>query len=236
MPNWVFNNLWIEGRSDSISSLIEQMNSPFVTEYKSSSLTGEANVKDYPNPVFAFWNICRPSDLEAYYGEEVFKKENRSSFNDDGSFNNEKFMTEFTRSMAEDNDWYHWNVRNWGTKWDVAVSPDEAFPNTLMEDYEVSGDFASVMYRFETAWSPPIEALQELSRQYPDVCFTYRYEEETGWGGTGGFNAGHYEETEYWDIPSCHADFVAQDRGDCRCSDYPNEPQFWYEDCPREEA
>jgi hypothetical protein len=188
------------------------MNSPFVTKYKRSSLTREANVKDYPNPVFAFWNIVKPDNLEQYW--EVVG----------------------TGAPYSPDNWYDWNVRNWGTKWDVAVSPDEAFPDTRMEDYEVSGDFASVMYHFQTAWSPPIEALQELSKQYPDVCFTYRYEEETGWGGTGGFNAGHYEETEYWDIPSCHADFVRQDRGDCMCSEHPDEPQFWYEDCPREEA
>jgi len=41
----------------------------------------------------------------------------------------------------------------------------------------------SLGYKFNTAWSPPIEAITKLSEQYPSLEMNLSYEEETGWGG-----------------------------------------------------
>jgi hypothetical protein len=80
------------------------------------------------------------------------------------------------------NDWYSFNVREWGTKWDVAISDDNKYPTTNMEE-AANGENYVVHYNFETAWSRPMEALIKLSAQYPTLLFTLSYEEETGWGG-----------------------------------------------------
>ena len=80
------------------------------------------------------------------------------------------------------NDWYSFNVREWGTKWDVAVSVTDTYPDTNMEETP-NGDNHVVHYNFNTAWSPPMPAVSKLSAQYPDLLFTLSYEEETGWGG-----------------------------------------------------
>ena len=86
-------------------------------------------------------------------------------------------------------DWYDWRVKNWGTKWDVAISNDEKYPDTHLTEESTTG----LSYNFNTAWSPPIEAITKLSEQYPDVTFNLSYEEETGWGGEVEFENGAHE-------------------------------------------
>ena len=81
--------------------------------------------------------------------------------------------------MFKGNNWYDWNVRNWGTKWDVANVDNEGYPETEITDE--GEDF--IAYRFNTAWSPPIEAIIKLVDQYPKLRFSLSFEEETGWGG-----------------------------------------------------
>jgi hypothetical protein len=53
-------------------------------------------------------------------------------------------------------------------------------------------DADSVMYQFNTAWSPPTEAILNLSSQYPELVFTLTYQEETGWGGDALIMAGKF--------------------------------------------
>ena len=167
MPNWVFNGLTIEGNPDSVNKLVGQMNQPFTVIHDSYDVNlGIMSKKEtiYSRPVFAFWNIIKPTDLEAYYGDRNLKQDISEAM---------KF---------EGNDWYDFNVREWGTKWDVAV-PDEAkYNETEMEEAD-NGENKVVYYRFNTAWSRPMPALEKLSAQYPDLLFTLSYEEETGWGG-----------------------------------------------------
>lgn len=63
---------------------------------------------------------------------------------------------------------YDWCCINWGTKWgfcDCSVDEEE-------------DDFLS--YGFETAWSPITPVIFEMSRQFPNVEFTYFCDEEGG--------------------------------------------------------
>ena len=165
MPNWVYNGLTIEGKPESVKSLMTQMNQPFTVMHDSWDVVNQSYTKKntlYPSPIFAFWNIVKPTDLEAYHKQPA--KWEGGPLNFDGD------------------DWYNWNVRNWGTKWDVAVSSTDTHPDTYMEE-TANGDNHVVYYNFETAWSRPMPALINLSSQYPDLLFTLVYEEETGWGG-----------------------------------------------------
>jgi len=179
MPNWVYNGLTIEGNPESVTKLVNQMNQPFEREFDSFDMaTGKQVVKKslYPAPIFAFWNIVKPSDLDAYMKQPNFGK--------DADFS--KFV------QFEGEDWYNWNNRNWGTKWDVAVSDEKEDSNTYMEGPVANGDNLVVYYNFETAWSRPLPALENLSAQYPDLLLTLSYEEETGWGGECEFLRGKY--------------------------------------------
>ena len=234
MPNWVFNSLVVSGEKSELDRMVAHLNSPFEKHFPEMNFDKEQqkwvntpDVQVYSNPVFAFWNICRPNDLEKYYGDEVFKETKTNSFDDEGKFDGEAFMAEFIRSMSEDEDWYHWNCRNWGTKWDVAVSDKSDYSSTSME-WTDNGD---VMYRFETAWSPVPEALTQLSEMFPSLTFDYEYEEEQGWGGNATIVAGDYTITKEWDIPSSHSDY-ADGWMECSCEDGSNPESAYYEDCP----
>lgn len=64
--------------------------------------------------------------------------------------------------------WYNWNIKNWGTKWDVEIECIEK------NDYELH-------YGFDSAWSPPIEGIRKISELFPNLTFFLEYEE----GGIG---------------------------------------------------
>ena len=160
MPNWVYNGLTIEGNPEQVTNLVEQMNKPFVDYIKpAGDLAYGIQETKYINPIFSFRNIVSPTDLEAYKAQPDFKAE------------------------GEQNDWYSWNIRNWGVKWDVAVAENNTSPDTYMEGPTSNGDNLVVYYNFETAWGIPLQALEKLSSQFPSLLFTLSYEEETGWGG-----------------------------------------------------
>ena len=166
MPNWVYNSLTIEGSAEDILAIKTQLNQPFQRQHDQwNPTTGKMELQDvtYSNPVFAFWNIIKPTNLEAY---------NKQS--------DHKLPLEEQLLFKGDN-WYDWNVTNWGTKWDVAVSDNEQWPETELVEEEDWSD--RTVYVFNTAWSPPLPAIETLSLQYPNCLFTISYEEETGWGG-----------------------------------------------------
>jgi len=62
-------------------------------------------------------------------------------------------------------DWYDWRIRNWGTAWDVQA---------VMEDE----DEKYLQYSFDSAWSPPVEWLEKVARDYPQLSFRLEYEED----------------------------------------------------------
>jgi hypothetical protein len=171
MPNWVFNGLTVEGSPDSIKSLMEQMNKPFKMVHDSWNLEThqqEKKLTTYPNPIFAFHNIY--NYMDAGITDEEYLAQPPSD------------IPLAEQMQFKTNDWYSFNVREWGTKWDVAVHSEDKYPDTTVED-TANGENHVVHYNFQTAWSRPMPALIKLSAQYPDLLFTLSYEEETGWGG-----------------------------------------------------
>ena len=74
--------------------------------------------------------------------------------------------------------WYDWNVANWGTKWDVDVFLTEGLDE-------------SVTLSFESAWAPPIEFFRHLTEQGYNVK-AYYY--ESGMGFAGIYDNGQDEE------------------------------------------
>ena len=194
MPNWVYNGLTIEGNPEQVKSLMAQMNKPFIHSIiANGDLAYEVKQTKYVNPIFAFHNIYSYRDAgitdETYHGQPP-----RS--------------TDFSEAMKfETNDWYNFNVREWGTKWDVAVSEDNKYPDTYMEESE-NGENYVVYYNFNTAWSRPLPALQKLSAQYPTLLFTLSYEEETGWGGEMEFLRGEIISEAEWDTKCRECDAI----------------------------
>lgn len=72
---------------------------------------------------------------------------------------------------SEKDNWYEWNIANWGTKWDSPVSLDNVYVKEgLMDFYE------------DTAWSPPVAFYRYMSNNGFEVEAGY-YEPGSGFYG-----------------------------------------------------
>lgn len=70
--------------------------------------------------------------------------------------------------------WYDRNCAVLGTKWDVS--------GTLDKEHTTK---KQLQYQFDSAWSPPVEGIVAISRQYPNCTFTLIYDEPgMNFGGT----------------------------------------------------
>lgn len=116
--------------------------------------------------------------------------------------------------------WYTWNNEHWGVKWDAS---DVDFTDHGPDHKQ---------YKFSTPWAPPIPVLEALSEQHPNVHIELEWEEEQGFGGTFVFRGGEGVETESYDVPSSHADFVNRGREDeCACT-WGEADDYGFADCP----
>lgn len=98
---------------------------------------------------------CSP-ELAAYLEKEGFSFEKMNPVPDD---------------IVESGDWYNWRVNNWGTKWDLEEETQRDIADQLLSE---DTDFTA---NFDTAWAPPIQALQELSKKFPLDSFVLHYVE-----------------------------------------------------------
>ena len=205
MPNWVFNQLTLEGSEEDITKVKAQHNKPFTRQFKEDE---EPTL--YSNPVIAFWNIIAPPEdkIEEYFGIHGYA---------DGQKQGD---TEYN--------WYNFNRTKWGTKWDIGVADEVKYSETeLLEE-----SATELNYKFNTAWSPPTPAIEELSRQYPELTIILSYEEEGEWGGEIEYLAGEEVSVSEYDSPSSHEDYKDRDReNSCVCNREEDKSE-WYDDCP----
>ena len=200
MPNWVYNHLTIDGSKEDIAKVKAQVGATVKTKYKSADEVDEVVDRE---PIFSFMNILPPPEdkLDEYHAVH-------------GYANGEKTGdTEYN--------WYNFNVREWGTKWD-------ARDVDLLED-----DETYLHYKFDTAWSPPTEVIAKLAEQNPNLNITLEYREEQGWGGEITFNGSTTEVVKEWDIPDSHAEEIEVNNEYCwKCENFDGDYSDLYEDCP----
>ena len=85
-------------------------------------------------------------------------------------------MSDMRKSEYGYDNWYDWQVNNWGTKWDIN--------NEIhVDDFHDEG----CTLVFQTAWSPPEPIVHKLQEMFPDVTFYGGYIGE-GWEFAGVFN------------------------------------------------
>lgn len=72
--------------------------------------------------------------------------------------------------------WYDWQVKNWGTKWDCYDQSQEweitENPNDDMQK--------TIKCFYMTAWSPATKALSTISSMYPNLSFKHSFADEGG--------------------------------------------------------
>lgn len=101
--------------------------------------------------------------------------------------------------------WWDWRVQNWGTKWE----PCDTYMHTQTKD--------NVEMSFETAWGPPVEWLEKVSKDFPDLEFNLEYDEPGMCFGGHTYAHGNTFEHEVWDLDygseCCHTDIKEDEDG-----------------------
>lgn len=103
------------------------------------------------------WCSC---DLEITGKKEDITKLLENAKKEDSLFSIEKL---FPMPNTE-TDWYNWRTTNWGTKWDLS-------------DVQLDNQGEFVQLTFETAWGPPLEAFDKISKDYPSLNFAMTFRE-----------------------------------------------------------
>lgn len=93
-------------------------------------------------------------------------------------------LGEEERRLYGENNWYDWNCKHWGTKWNAYSSYLNENNNTV---------------EFDTAWNSPIPVLDALAK----LCYEHNVWFEGCWADEDrGYNVGLFEsncdENEYW--------------------------------------
>lgn len=73
----------------------------------------------------------------------------------------EKKIAELNKKKYGYPDWYSWQVSNWGTKWDIG-------PIDGLEAEHCKDDLYEIRVSFDSAWSPPVEAMKKIYERFKD--------------------------------------------------------------------
>jgi hypothetical protein len=217
MPNWVYNNLSVEGSEKDVKVFMEKARQPYETSHleQFGENTGKVK-KDITEGEILFWNFKQPEDKEAYFAASDYKPEGYEEMS-----TQEKMAFSMQFKTAG---WYDWNVREWGTKWEISGSKKK-------EESFTDGK-GVVQYHFETAWSPANEVFEAMVEQHPELTFNFYCEEEQGWGVEFSGEDGQMGVVKEWGIPESHTDYVNLDRVlACVCANEEDSTE-WFEDCP----
>ena len=132
-------------------------------------MISRGSFRDFSFPTFGVTNKYR---FLKEAGTQNFKNFSSTEFNED------KKLTELETARLKKKHgavgWHDWCVKNWGTKWDA----DDA-KITSEEDF-------SVVYEFNTAWSPPAPLVFKIRSRFPKLKISAFYDEP------GAEHAGYY--------------------------------------------
>lgn len=221
MPNWVFNTLTVSGESDKVDAVKAQLNQPYELKHWNFLKEPEEQVVELiENPIVSFWNIKRPEDgiLDEYFGKHP-------KVRSEVPVSDPNWWADVEAKRKISNHWYDWNITNWGCKWDANHAE-------IVEEEDYNAEQKFIAYRFDTAWSPPLEAIEELAHQYPELYIEIEFEEEQGWGGSVAWKDSNIVDQEQWDIPTSHQDYESRGRT-CDCD---SGLEYGYKDCPPKEG
>lgn len=103
--------------------------------------------------------------------------------------------------------WYDWNYRFWGTK--------GIYESDIIKQTE-----QSITYYLNSAWSPPVEWMGNVSKLFPNLSFKMTYE-ESGECFRGEATAHNGEVEDFCEryTPTCHeCEEEYDENGDCNCN------------------
>jgi len=205
MSNNVYNTMTITGLSGFITNFKFEMSKPRPYDIKEEHTTRRPQDPlrlGYVSKPFTFWNVIAPPEetFERYFS--ICGWTGGVNYGDD-----------------DDQNWYNWNMANWGTKWD-------AHDIRVVEDYELPDGKAEWIIDFNTANTIPSPVFQALAIKYPELTFNVKSIEEEGWGQSAIHTGGRLIDFKEWDIPKTHGE-AQRVWGECPCLNN----QWSYKDC-----
>ena len=173
MPNWCYNSLKIEGSQKDMKHFLDQSLKPNPNGEKTFKFS---NLIPVPEKIQRTISPASSALGRKWVNEHQVSKirdEKIDSIFSDSGVENQLIPLEnntpekcqaLIKEFGADN-WYDWNLQNWGTKWDIEV-----------DDYFVSD--TEFECQFDTAWSAPTEFLHQLQKKFPnlDLRLTYLLE------------------------------------------------------------
>lgn len=199
MPNWVSNSISINGSAEEIKNFKERASQPYKTYWENES--------DQRQQELSFMNfISPPQEAIAsgeYWGTHGFVKGEQVGHTP--------------------NNWYEFNTREWGVKWDAS-------------DVDITEEGETYLtYYFQTPWGIPEPVFRVMVAEHPNLEFKMNCVEEQGWGAEYEGVDGELTLTDEWDIPQTHEEMMKR-QGYCDCEHYdasdPEEREYLYDDCP----
>lgn len=194
MPNWSYNNLTISGSEADMEK--------FLSEAIKPNINGEdafcfANIFPMPQKLKNTispsssakgrkWMNADRADLRENSINELLGEETKNVLIPVENNTDEKCLA-LRKEFGTDN-WYDWNVQNWGTKWDVEVLKSNCWL-----------DETSINMSFNTAWSPPETFLKKLQQKYQslDIKLSYTLEGSDTCGLFETYRDGDFVDLDY---------------------------------------
>ena len=201
MPNWCSNALGVTGPAEDIASFVEAIKNPDGTPEDENewdltrphplpaALQGTRapalSVKDVEAKIAELKARRAAGELQAHRKHEEYPN----------SWVTDKYLQDM-RDAAEKSvkakketgyeDWYEWCCHNWGTKWPPHVAN------------VVDTEDTAVMMTFDTAWAPPSELIEKLSKLWPTLQFVLEYSEPgMGFLGATAYKGGFEVAAQY---------------------------------------
>ena len=146
MPNWCYNRIRVYADSDQVDQLKEIYD---IFNNHSDPFNQILPIPDFKNIPNDKGELPKLEQMKNPKGEIVWETYNFP----DGK---------------NDDRWYHWNIQNWGTKWDAC--------NVSIE-YQ---DDSQIEIEFDTAWSPPEPICNRLREMFGDLVSVSWFYDEPG--------------------------------------------------------
>lgn len=156
MPNWCFQYAQVDGELADIEEFVNAIRVR-PTSLDTDDPNDEWNLNQlHPTPI-GLLNAVKGSGSDAESEENTaLMKSNTDEFG---------YPT-----------WYEWRHENWGTKWGACHIQLDA--SDLIGLRDLLGKRKSLMFSWESAWTPAIQLVQNISKQFPKLIFGFYYTEE----------------------------------------------------------
>ena len=166
MPNWVTTEIKIRGKAEDLAAFVKK----HIVTQKYDGGSSE-DILDFETV------IPSPKTVEECPAEYVMM---------DAEEAKERHLGWDDNNPTNWFDWYHWNINNWGTKWNAS---NTSYPEV---DSILAQGSTEIEIWLDTAWSPAMPVYEKLQKMYPNLKIDVYY------GDEGGFFVGHLH-SNGWD-------------------------------------